>query len=73
MIPSLPGYVGTVQFFSVVILVSMGIEKSAALGFSITMHIIQYLLVTILGLIYYWKMHISLFKLVKKGEESFSG
>ena len=52
IVPSAPGYVGTFQFFSILSLKVFGIDKNVALSFSIALHALQYLPVTLLGLIY---------------------
>jgi len=62
-IPSSPGYVGTVQYFSILALGFWGIEKTTALSFSIIYHAINYFPVTILGLWYLAKQNLSLSKL----------
>ncbi|MFQ5841536.1 MAG: lysylphosphatidylglycerol synthase transmembrane domain-containing protein [Thermodesulfobacteriota bacterium] len=59
-VPSSPGYVGTIQYFSIIALGFWGIEKTTALGFSIIYHAITYFPVTILGLWYLAKENLSL-------------
>ncbi len=60
MIPSSPGYVGTVHFFAVIALSLYGYGKDISVPFSIVLHASQYLPVTILGLIYLKIEHLSL-------------
>lgn len=60
MLPSSPGFVGTFQFFCVVSLATFGYDKNIALPFSILLHASQYFPVTLLGLYYLKKEHLSL-------------
>lgn len=62
-IPSSPGYVGTIQYFSIIALGLWGIEKTTALGFSIIYHAITYFPVTVLGLWYLAKENLSVARL----------
>lgn len=66
MIPSSPGYVGTVQFFTVIALSLFGYDKEFSLPFSIVLHACQYLPITVLGLLYLRHEHFSL-KVAEKG------
>lgn len=52
MIPSAPGYIGTVQFLSVAGLGLFGIPKSDALSYSFLFHAVQFIPVTAIGLLY---------------------
>lgn len=54
MIPSAPGYVGTIQFLCVAGLALFGIEKSQALSFSILFHASQFVPITAIGLLYFF-------------------
>ncbi|MBW2058292.1 MAG: flippase-like domain-containing protein [Deltaproteobacteria bacterium] len=63
MIPSSPGYLGTIQYFSIVALGLWGIDKTTALGFSIIYHIITYVPITGLGLWYLAKGNLSVSRL----------
>lgn len=63
VLPSAPGFWGTLQFVSVVILGIFGIEKSTALSFAIVFHMIQYIPLTLAGLILYVSMGFKLKKL----------
>lgn len=60
MLPSSPGFVGTFQFFCVISLATFGYEKNVSLPFSIVLHASQYFPVTLLGLYYLKKEHLSL-------------
>jgi uncharacterized protein (TIRG00374 family) len=70
MLPSSPGFVGTFQFFSIVALARFGYGKNIALPFSIVLHACQYFPVTLLGLYYLKKEHLSLKTLEKESLES---
>lgn len=69
MLPSSPGFVGTFQFFSIVALARFGYDKNIALPFSIVLHACQYFPVTLLGLYYLKKEHLSLKTLEKESVE----
>jgi len=69
MLPAAPGFVGTFQFFSIVALARFGYDKSVALPFSIVLHACQYFPVTLLGLYYLKKEHLSLKTLEKESLE----
>ncbi len=70
MLPSSPGFVGTFQFFTIVALARFGYDKNIALPFSIVLHACQYFPVTLLGLYYLKKEHLSLKTLEKESLES---
>lgn len=69
MLPASPGFVGTFQFFSIVALSTFGYDKNVALPFSIVLHACQYFPVTLLGLYYLKKEHLSLKTLEKESLE----
>ncbi len=54
MIPSAPGFIGTIQFLSVSGLALFGVSKSQALSFSFLYHICQYIPIITIGLIYFF-------------------
>lgn len=60
MLPSAPGYVGTFQFFAVMALGAFGVPKETALAIAISSHLMQYLLVTIIGIAYFSREHLTL-------------
>lgn len=60
MIPSSPGYVGTVHFFAVIALGLFGYGKDISVPFSIVLHASQYIPITLLGLVYLKLEHFSL-------------
>lgn len=70
MIPSSPGYVGTIQFFTVIALSLFGKEygKEFSLPFSIVLHACQYIPITVLGFVYLKHEHVSL-KVAEKDSE----
>ena len=63
-LPSSPGFVGVFQGFCIVALALFGVSRSVALGFSIVLHVSGYVPVTAIGLLYFWKAHLS-FKEIK--------
>ena len=72
-LPASPGFVGTFQFFSIVALKLFGYDKNVALPFSLVLHACHYFPVTLLGLYYLKKEHLSLKTLEKEsleGEEN---
>jgi uncharacterized protein (TIRG00374 family) len=69
VIPSSPGYVGTVHFFTVIALSLFGYGKDTSVPFSIVLHASQYIPVTILGLIYLKLEHFSL-KMAEKDSKT---
>jgi len=63
MIPSAPGFVGTVQFVCVTVLSLFSVSKSQALSFSIVYHASQFIPITIVGMVYLWMEQASLRKI----------
>ena len=59
MLPSAPGYVGAFQFFAILALGSFGVQRELALSIAIVAHGVQYLLVTGLGLVFFWHENMS--------------
>jgi len=51
MVPSAPGFIGTIQFLCVTGLAIFSIPKGQALGFSFLFHAVQYIPVTVVGFI----------------------
>jgi uncharacterized protein (TIRG00374 family) len=60
MIPSSPGFIGVFQYLCVVSLSFFAVPKETALGFSVLLHAIQYVPMTLLGWIFLTRMHLSL-------------
>ncbi len=63
IIPSSPGNVGTLEFFYVSALSLLAVDPSAAFGFAITLHALDWGLVTVMGLIFLWGSGLSLGRL----------
>jgi uncharacterized protein (TIRG00374 family) len=59
MLPSAPGYVGTFQFFGVLALGVFGVQREVALSASIVAHGVQYVLVTVVGLLFFWQANLT--------------
>jgi len=72
MIPSAPGFIGTIQFLSVTGLALFGVSKGQALSFSLFYHICQYIPILTIGLIYFFIEGFSFtqFKSSQKREET---
>jgi glycosyltransferase 2 family protein len=62
-VPSAPGFVGTIQFVSVVALDLFGVPKAQALSYSILFHLSQYIPITALGLFYFFSEGLSFSKI----------
>jgi uncharacterized protein (TIRG00374 family) len=60
MLPAAPGYVGTFQFFAVSALAVWGVPREQALAVAIVAHLVQYVLVTGIGLAFFGHEHVSL-------------
>lgn len=58
MIPSAPAYIGTTQYACIIGLSLVGVDKSAALAFSLLFHATQFFPITALGLFYLWRRQI---------------
>ena len=54
-VPSAPGFVGTLQFFSVVALGLFGVPRSEAFSFSVLIHATQLLPLVLLGALFFWR------------------
>ena len=67
MLPSSPGFVGTFQYFCIIGLSLFGVPKDLALGYSVVLHISQYIAIVPIGLVCLGKTHLSLSTLVEKG------
>jgi uncharacterized protein (TIRG00374 family) len=58
-LPSSPGFVGTYQFFTVVGLGFFSVPDSVSFSVSLVSHAIQYVPITVIGLIYFWRENLS--------------
>src|SRR5205807_1885825 len=59
MVPSGPGYVGTQEFFGTAALNVVGANPQSALALVVVSHVVQYALVTCLGLVFFAREHLS--------------
>lgn len=60
ILPAAPGFVGTYQSFCIWSLAPFAVDKNTALSLSIVLHASQYVPVTLMGLYYLRKKHLSL-------------
>lgn len=70
MLPASPGFVGTFQFFCIISLATFGYDKNVALPFSLVLHASSYFPVTLLGLYYLRREHLSLKTLEEESVKS---
>lgn len=73
MLPAAPGYVGTFQFFAVSALAVWGVPREPALAVAIVSHLVQYVLVTAIGLAFFGREHLSLGTMAQVSRASDSG
>ncbi len=59
MVPSGPGYLGTQEFFGTTALGAVGADPQAAAALIVISHVVQYALVTGLGLVFFAREHLS--------------
>lgn len=69
MIPSAPGFVGTIQYVSVSVLSLFGVSRSVALSFSIIYHACIFIPTVLLGVIFLIKRGFSIKDIVKMGKD----
>lgn len=67
MIPSAPGFIGTLQYAGVLALRQYGVDHSVALSFTLIYHASQWFPVTALGFYYFIRQHMSLKRMVSPG------
>ena len=60
MIPSSPGYIGTFEFFCVKSLAAFHIAAAPAMGFALVLHVVQFLPITLVGLVFFLRQQNSL-------------
>lgn len=60
MIPSAPGFVGTLQYSGTVALLPYGVDPSLALSFTVLYHVSQWIPTTLVGMGYFFQEHLSL-------------
>ena len=70
MVPSAPGYVGTFQFFAVMALGAFGIPKETALAVAIASHLMQFVLVTAIGLFFFVRENLAFWRFQREAEEA---
>jgi len=63
MIPSAPGFIGTLQYAGVLALSQYGVNRDLALSFTLLYHLSQWLPVNCVGIIFFMREQISLRKL----------
>jgi len=68
MVPASPGFIGVYHYGAVLSLGFYGVSQSAALSCSIVMHATQYLVVTLVGLYYLRREHLSLRQIETEAE-----
>ena len=59
LVPSGPGYLGTQEFFGTTALAAVGANSEAAAALIVISHVVQYALVTGLGLVFFAREHLS--------------
>lgn len=69
MLPSAPGYVGTFQFFAVMALGVFGVRKETALAVAIASHLMQYTLVTAIGLFFFARENLAFWRFEKEAAQ----
>jgi uncharacterized protein (TIRG00374 family) len=65
MLPTAPGYVGTVEFMGVNALSILGIEKTMAFAFIVTVHTLQLVTIFTWGIVSLWREKISFSELFR--------
>lgn len=60
LIPSAPSYIGTFEWFSVFVLRLYRIDNALALSYTVVLHIALVVPITLWGLYYWWRFHLSL-------------
>ncbi|MCL4395308.1 MAG: flippase-like domain-containing protein [Chloroflexi bacterium] len=60
MVPSSPGYVGTFEALAVFTLGRFGVASDLALSYTVALHAVLLVPITLLGFFYMWRRHVSL-------------
>ncbi len=60
MVPAAPGYIGTFDAASVFTLGLYGVEKAVALSYTVILHLVLLVPITLWGAYYWWHFHLSL-------------
>jgi glycosyltransferase 2 family protein len=70
VLPSAPGYVGTFQAGTVAALALFAVPEATALSLSLVYHAINYVPITVAGLVYLSAMNLTLGELKAAGEKA---
>ncbi|MBW2090511.1 MAG: flippase-like domain-containing protein [Deltaproteobacteria bacterium] len=68
MIPAGPGFVGTFELACIMAMKALGVAGPTAESYAIVSHALQFIPITLAGIIYLYIQHFS-FKVIQKGEE----
>jgi uncharacterized protein (TIRG00374 family) len=68
-VPSSPGFVGVFEYFGILACTILGVSKSVSLSFVLLAHTLQMAMMTIGGMIFLAREHVSLIQLEKKAEQ----
>lgn len=60
MIPSAPGFIGTLQYAGTLALRLYDVDPSAAFSVTLLYHAIQWFPITLIGLVFFWQQHMSI-------------
>lgn len=69
MIPSSPGFIGTFHAASILAMAAFGVGREVALSASIVMHLLFFIPVTVVGLIYLWVENLTLHEMTVASKE----
>jgi uncharacterized protein (TIRG00374 family) len=69
LIPSAPGYLGTFQFFCWLSLALFGMSKEMAVSYGLVLNVMEYLPVTLLGILFLLSENVSLQSLLRRNNE----
>ena len=69
MIPSSPGFIGTFHAASILAMTAYGVGREVALSASIVMHLLFFIPVTVVGLIYLWVENLTLHEMTVASKE----
>lgn len=69
MIPSSPGFIGTFHAASILAMTAYGVGREVALSASIVMHLLFFIPVTVVGLVYLWVENLTLHEMTVASKE----
>ena len=69
MVPSVPGYIGTYQFFATLALSAFNVNADYAFGLAVVAHTMQYTLITGIGLISLWRLGLRIGNMARMAPE----